>query len=763
MRNRLATMLLSLLLVPAWVGAQSLPSPAQAAPAQGDAREPAVQEATSAPLIPRPRRWQPGEGSFVLDSGVAVLAPRDARSREIADFLRQALADDHGLWLSAAGTRGERAIELRLDAAVTGAEAYRIEITPQRALLSAAQPRGLFWAVQSLRQLLPAGRADRIELPAVRIDDAPRYGYRGHMLDVSRHFMSVDFIKKQLDLLSYYKINTFRWHLTDDQGWRIQIRRYPKLTQVGAWRSEDDGRRYGGYYNQAQIREVVEYARLRNIMVIPEIEMPGHASAALAAYPELSCRKQPIEVPNSWGVFKDVYCAGDESTFEFLYNVLDEVVELFPAPYVHIGGDEAPKDRWQESASSQQRMRAEGLKSEDQLQAWFVRRIQRYLAGKGKTLIGWDEILDGGLGKDAIVEVWRGDEPAQRALRNGNRIVVASPFYLDRASSDLSLEALYRTDFAAAPVFARHAKQVLGAEAPLWTERVTPRNAEAMLYPRLLAFAENTWSGIGEYPDFQRRVALQYPRLDAWQVNYGPESADLVSYRVQRDPEQRLWRVQAQRGFADLRIHYTSDGREPDASSPWFEDALEVRKPGLLKLTPIRHGRAYAPSRGYALVKHLGLDRAVTYSQPAHPRYRGNADTATLSDGVLAGDDHADGRWTAWNSGDVDATVDLGKAAKLRAVSARFLQQTNSWILPPRGLQLSTSDDGEHWTPQAELILDVDAADLSQRYHNLRLALPEPVRARYLRLHIQTYGALPEGHAGAGSPSFYFVDEMVIE
>ncbi|KRA17831.1 family 20 glycosylhydrolase [Lysobacter sp. Root604] len=749
---RLATTLLLLLFAPACVCAQAPLSQAVA-----------TQAPTSPALIPQPRHWQRGEGRFVLDSGVALVVPADTRSREIADFLRRSLADDHGLWLTARGARDARTIELRLDAAVAGEEAYRIEVAPQRIVLSAARPRGLFWAVQSLRQLLPPGRATRIEVPALRIEDAPRYGYRGHMLDVGRHFMPVDFVKKQIDLLSYYKINTFRWHLSEDQGWRIEIKRYPKLTQVGAWRDEQDGSRYGGYYTQAQIREVVEYARQRNIMVIPEIEMPGHASAALAAYPELSCRKQPIAVPASWGVFEDIYCAGDESTFEFLQQVLDEVVALFPAPYVHIGGDEAPKARWKESASSQQRMRELGLKDEDELQAWFVRRIQRYLAGKGKTLIGWDEILDGGLGKDAIVEVWRGDEPAASALRNGNRIVVASPFYLDRALSDLSLEKLYRTDFAAAPAFAEHAAQVLGAEAPLWTERVTPRNAEAMLYPRLLAFAENTWSGVGDYPDFQRRLSQHYPRLDAWRVSYGPEATDVVGYRLERDPAQRVWRVHAQRGFSDLRIHYSTDGREPDATSPWFEDSLEIARPGTLKLTPYRHGRAYARSRAYPLVAHRGLDREVRYSLPAHPRYRGNADTATLSDGVLAGDEHADGRWTAWAGGDVELIVDLGAPTVLRALSARFLQQTQSWILPPRHLQLFTSDDGRRWTPGAELALDVDAAELRQRYHTPRLVLPQPMRARYLRLQIQGYGALPAGHPGAGSPSFYFVDELVIE
>ncbi|MDE2087449.1 MAG: beta-N-acetylhexosaminidase, partial [Xanthomonadaceae bacterium] len=311
-------------------------------------------------IIPQPQHLQREPGSYRLDARTRVEAPNDARGREIAAFLRDAIRAQTGVAVREGV--GTHAIELKLDPAVQGEEAYRLAVTPEQVTISASTDKGLFWGVQTLRQLLPLSKAAPVEIPDVRIEDAPAYAWRGVMLDVSRHFYPVSFIEKQLDLLSYYKINTFHWHLTDDQGWRIQIKRYPKLTRVGAWRTEADGTRYGGFYTQAQIRAVVDYARLRNITVIPEIEMPGHSVAAIAAYPELSCDKKQVAVTTAWGVHKNIDCVGDEGTFSFLEHVLDEVLPLFPSPYVHIGGDETPKVAWHECASCQALMHRLGLK-----------------------------------------------------------------------------------------------------------------------------------------------------------------------------------------------------------------------------------------------------------------------------------------------------------------------------------------------------------------------------------------------------------------
>ncbi|MEO6929196.1 MAG: beta-N-acetylhexosaminidase, partial [Casimicrobiaceae bacterium] len=520
-------------------------------------------------IIPQPQRSEAGKGSFALNRNVRIVAPAGQRAQEIAGFLRDGIRQDSGITLrTGATTKGPR-IELRSDPSVQGEEAYRLTVTPQRIEIAAANDHGLFWGVQTLRQLLPPGHHATLAIPAVRIDDAPRYAWRGVMLDAARHFIPVALVKQQIDLLSHYKLNVLHWHLTDDQGWRIEIRKYPKLTSVGAWRTEADGSRSGGFYTQQQIREVVEYARQRNVMIVPEIEMPGHASAAVAAYPSLSCPKTAIPVPTTWGVFTDIYCAGDEATFAFLHDVLDEVAELFPAPYIHIGGDEVPKQQWAQSASSQQRMHDEKLADVDALQSWFVQRIQRDLEARGKTLVGWDEILEGGADRNAVVEMWRGDAEAAKALANGNRLIVAGPFYLDTSIDEITTQDIYRINPFASPAFAGHENQVLGAEAPLWSEYVTPRNLEAMLYPRVIALAERLWNpDARDYADFQRRLRAHYPWLDAQQIAYGPEDRNLVDYKLEYNPSHHRWRVRAARGFDDIALHYTTDGREPDAQSP---------------------------------------------------------------------------------------------------------------------------------------------------------------------------------------------------
>lgn len=712
-------------------------------------------------LIPQPLRLQRLEGAFLLDRNVRLAAPNDPRSREIGDFLRGAISSDSGIALARKGDG--KTIELLLDPEIAGEESYRLTVAKERITLAASHHRGLFWAVQTLRQLLPVQPGTgSVSIPAMRIEDTPQFSYRGHMLDVGRHFMPVEFVKKQIDLLSYYKLNTFHWHLTDDQGWRIEIGKYPKLTEVGAWRTESDGTRYGGFYTQDQIRDVVEYARLRNIAVIPEIEMPGHASAALASYPELSCRKQPIDVPTNWGVLKDVYCVGDEFTFEFIEDVLDEVIALFPAPYVHIGGDEVPKDRWRESASSQKRMRDEGLKDEHELQSYFVKRIQRYLAGKGKTLIGWDEILEGGADRNAVVEVWRGDAEGAKALANGNRIISAGPFYLDSPLKALTLEKVYATEIVPA-AYASRRELVLGAEAPLWTERVDPANAETLLYPRLIALAEITWNpNERDYPDFLQRLQTHYRRLARWQVGYGPENKNVADLRLVWNPPEQGWRVQADRGFADLQLRYTIDGSAPSPASPGFADSLALPRAVRLKVTPFRGERAYAEPREFTMVSHKAVGKPIEYSSQPNENYR-QAGEQVLADGLLGTESHADGLWTGWQGENLRATIDLKALTRLNAIRARFLQQSGSWILLPKAVRYSVSSDGKRWKRVHAQSFDVDAGNERRLVEDVAFHADTPLTARYVRMEVDRYGILPAGHNGAGHPSYFFVDEIVVE
>ena len=732
---------------------------------------PVLGMATEISIIPEPRHLQLEQGSYRLDAHTRVSAPDDARGREIAAFLREAIHAQTGI----AVRQGDavHGIALKLDPAVQGEEAYRLVVAPSGITISASTEKGLFWGVQTLRQLLPLERAAQVAIPAVEIEDAPAYPWRGVMLDVSRHFYPVDFVEKQIDLLSYYKINTFHWHLTDDQGWRIQIKRYPRLTSVGAWRIEPDGTRYGGFYTQAQIRAVVDYARQRNITVIPEIEMPGHSVAAIAAYPYLSCSKKPVAVTTAWGVHPNIDCVGDESTFTFLENVLDEVLPLFPSPYVHIGGDEVPKVAWHDCASCQALMHKLGLKNEDGLQSYFIKRIQRYLEGKGKTLVGWDEILEGGADKQAIIEAWRGADEQAKALANGNRVLVAGPFYIDRALDSLTVQDVFQTDIANdskpddaksdAAVFAAHRAQLLGAEAPLWSERANPYNAESKLYPRVLALAENLWRGNAHdeaaWQDFHRRLQAQYPRLDAWHVAYGPEDRAVVKYTITTDANGG-WQLHAQRGFDDLVNRYTLDGSTPTASSPSFTDTVTLHHAGTLQVVPFRMGLRYDNPIRFTLVDNLATGKPLTLAQPLSPKY---APATVLTDGVLGGDDFRNGRWSGWNDADVDATIDLRKPATIHAIAVDFLQDSGSRILPPRQVSFQVSDDGKHWTTLDTEQPKADVTDLTTHVFQVAFKAGKPLDARYVRVVANRYAVLPAGFQGGAANTWLFVDEILVQ
>ena len=718
-------------------------------------------------IIPEPQHVEAGHGSYRLDANTGIDAPGDARAREIVSFLRDAVRDQTGIRLSE--STHAHGIVLAIDPSVKGDEAYRLSVTPRGVIIQASTDKGLFWGVQTLRQLLPLEHGAPAAIPAVQIEDAPAFAYRGFMLDAGRHFYPVSFIKKQLDLLSYYKINTFHWHLTEDQGWRLQINRYPKLTSTGAWRTEADGSRYGGFYTQAEARDVVDYARQRNIMVIPEIEMPGHSVAALSSYPELSCTKQPIPVPTTWGVFKDIDCVGDKGTFAFLQNVLDEVMTLFPSPYVHIGGDETPKDRWKDCASCQALMHDQGLKDEEGLQSYFIKHIQSYLTSKGKILIGWDEILEGGADKNAIIEIWRGDDEARKALENGNRIIIAGPFYIDAPLDKLTVRDIYRTDITHSTtpeddaVITSHRAQILGAEAPLWSERANPFNAESKMYPRLLAFAENLWrSGMHDdtaYADFQRRLHAQYPWLDAQQVAYGPEDRPVVDYSMTVNAHNGGWQLHAKRGFDGLQNHYTTDNTEPTAQSPSFGDEVDIQQIGTLKVVPFRNGLRYDNATSFTLTNNRALGKPITFVEPASPHY---ASGDVLVDGVMGGEDFHDGRWAGWYDSDVDASIDLQQDTTFHTIDVRFLLAPNSRIVLPGQVTFFTSSDGKHWVQR---YTDTPATDLSSpmRSQQIDFRSVKPIKARYVRIKAERPQSVPATFPEGAKNIWLFADEILIQ
>ena len=516
------------------------------------------------PLVPWPSELSARSGEFRISNGVrvAVSDPSNTELRQLAAFVAEYIAGTRtsvevSEGVATPGSRGTIALVLSNEGEP---EAYRLNVSTTSVTLSSRTPTGLFRGIQTLRQLLPPVTTT-MGIPTVEIVDAPRFEYRGMHLDVARHFFPVAFVKKYIDLLALYKFNTLHWHLTEDQGWRIEIKRYPKLTEVGACRKETrvghggrrpevyDGTRYCGFYTQDEIRDVVAYAKARHITVLPEIELPGHSRAALAAYPELACTPGPFEVATTWGIFEEIYCPKEE-TFAFLEGVLTEVMQLFPSEYIHIGGDEAPKKAWQESPIAQAVIRRENLKDEHELQSYFIRRIERFLNAHGRKLIGWDEIVEGGLSPTATVMYWRdrrdvglghaglSDDPARIAARSGNGVIMTpnSTFYLDHYQADPAgeplaiggnspLEKVYAYDPVPSDFTPEMAQRVLGAQANVWTEYMrTSDHVEYMAFPRMLAVAEVVWSAKErrDIASFMERLPAQLRLLSKLGVNYRP-------------------------------------------------------------------------------------------------------------------------------------------------------------------------------------------------------------------------------------------------
>jgi hexosaminidase len=548
----------------------------------------AAQEiAPSLPIVPTPVSVRMGVGQFTLGPGATVVSsPADAAT---AEFLRARLRDT---WKAArdgtpsrVGARGTITLTSR-GSETLPAEGYRLVIAPAGVTI-VGRGAGLFYGVQSLLQLLPASPPTTVALPATIVEDYPRFAYRGMHLDVSRHFFAVDEVRRYIDVMAAYKLNNFHWHLTDDNGWRVEIKRYPRLTQVGAFRAQTtighyfdrvpqwyDATRHGGFYTQEQIRDVVRYAAARHVNVVPEIEMPGHATAALAAYPELSCESdRPYRVAETFGVWTTVFCP-TEATFAFLENVLAEVVDLFPSKYIHIGGDETPKDAWKRSAFAQQLIREKQLKDEHGLQSYFVRRIETFLNSKGRSIIGWDEILEGGLAPNATVMSWRGEEGGIAAARDGHDVIMASSrnrlYFNDRPSARTEIEALRAAESlrglytydpvpsVLTPDEARHVKGVTGA---IWTEYVrTPPHLEYTLLPRMLALSVIAWSPPAR-KDYRRFAEVQLPRqlarLDAMGYEYRVPAALGPVDTIMRGSR---FTVALQPSVEGARIHYTIDG-----------------------------------------------------------------------------------------------------------------------------------------------------------------------------------------------------------
>jgi hexosaminidase len=571
-------------------------------------------------VIPLPADVRPGAGAFTIDSSTVVrVPPGDRDAGTAARYLVELWTRTNGLTLPISGAAGAGGAELGgagggdagtdSPSAATiafrrrsgfGPEAYELDITPRRITVSATSAAGLFYGAVTLWQLLPIG-GDTRRIPAQMIHDAPAYAWRGLMLDSARHFQSPVFIRSMIDWMAWHKLNVLHWHLTDDQGWRLDIRKYPRLTSVGAWRVEPSGARYGGFYTRAEVRDIVRFAAARHVQIVPEIDMPGHATAAIAAYPALGVagsasaahsNSAALSVSANWGVLTHLFNL-EPQTFGFIENVLDEVLQLFPSPLIHIGGDEAVKDEWKASPQVQARAAQLGIHDADALQAYFTQRIGRYLAARGRRIVGWDEILRPGLRKDAVVMSWHGVSGAHTAALSGNDAVLAPDpaLYFDHRQSTLpteppgrldviSLEDVFRFEPRDATLSSGQQHHVLGIQANLWSEHMqTEERVQWMALPRAAALAEVGWStSERRWPDFLERLVPMFARYRAFGLDYS-DSAFAPVAQISRAAGRFSVALsnQAQKGAAAIAdIRYTLDGREPTAESPRYDAPLDV-------------------------------------------------------------------------------------------------------------------------------------------------------------------------------------------
>ncbi len=558
-------------------------------------------------ILPKPQLLEIATDKFEFNKNTLILINNDFKEFAIvADYLSSYLKDVYQLDIKKTNKNinNEPVISLQINNELENNEAYNLLINETGITIEGKTARAVFYGVQSLIQIFPAGKqkVEGFKIPYLTINDYPQFKWRGMHLDVCRHFFSVAFVKKTIDLMASLKMNTFHWHLTEDQGWRIEIKQYPKLTEIGAWRKETvvghmlehplrfDGEKYGGFYTQKQIKEVVDYAQARFITVIPEIELPGHAVAALAAYPEYSCSGGPFEVFTEWGVSEEVFCAGKDETFEFLENVLSEIIPLFPGEYIHIGGDECPKTRWAECEDCQARIKTEGLHDEHELQSYFIKRIEKFLHSKNKKLIGWDEILEGGLPERAAVMSWRGESGGIEAANSGHYVVMSPnatnyfDHYQGKYNEPLAIGGLTNIkevyDYQAIPKGLDEDKKnfILGSQANLWSEYIVNENQmEYMIFPRICAMAENLWTNenMQKWEEFIGRMDEEYQRLDQYNINYrvNPPTGYEDINRFNADSTL----VELNCDIPSATIRYTLDGTEPDQNAILYTNAFSIQ------------------------------------------------------------------------------------------------------------------------------------------------------------------------------------------
>ena len=760
-------------------------------------------------IIPQPAEVNIGNGTQTFKTPLQIVYDEPAKrsAQFLADYLNKFYKAKTKLTPSAATARDAYYLTLKVGNTASKGE-YELKI--DKNLSISGDEEGVFYGVQTLLQLLPPHISNNlIQLPYVTIKDYPRFGYRGMHLDCGRNFMPIEFIKKYIDYIAYHKMNYFHWHLTEDQGWRIEIKKYPKLISVGAWRNgtiigrypgrENDNKKHGGFYTQEQIKEIVKYAADRYITVVPEIEMPGHSSAAIAAYPSLSCfPEEPTktfyypkncawsgdstgkQVQQTWGVFSDVFCAGKDETFTFLQDVIDEVVALFPGKYIHVGGDECPKGNWKRCPNCQKRMQANNLKDEHSLQSYFIQRMEKYINSKGKTLIGWDEILEGGLAPNAVVMSWRGEKGGIDAAKEKHEVIMTPTtyVYLDYSQTEnedsvviggyLPLDKVYSYDPIPAALTADEGKYVLGAQANLWTEYVTnPRKAEYMIFPRMSALSESFWSKKENknWNGFEKKLATQIKRYQLWNANYSRAYYDLKATVLPTDNFDGVqWKLETKNPAATIKTVTHFPNRPYELR---FNEGADYKSPLLVKSTQLVaaismvNGKPVSNPISQNILFNKATGKKITMTTPPSPTYKGDG-AFTLVNGVQNDKGLQKSKeFLGFSGTDCEAVIDLGKENKISLVIVHAFQENGSWIHRPLTTEVFISNDGTNFTSAG--LTDYFIEPKSKTGNGtMKVTLNPASSARYVKVVVKNWGIIPEGNAGAGEKAWLFVDEIEI-
>lgn len=732
-----------------------------------------AQEEKGSGIIPKPVKEVKKEGSFVIKPTTKLFFAKNGNIN--TSFFNQYLKDLSGITLTKSTAAGANGINFLIDSTLNiKPEGYVLDVSPKAINIKASDERGLFYGLQSLTQLIKK-TGKTITVQAYHINDEPRFAYRGMHLDVARHMFSVATIKKWLNVLAFYKINTFHWHLTDDQGWRIEIKKYPLLQSKSAFRDETlighkranphifDGKRYGGYYTQEEVRDIVKYAAERQITTIPEIEMPGHASAVLAAYPNLGCTGGPYQAATFWGVFDDVFCAGNEETFNFLEGVLDEVIELFPSKYIHIGGDESPKTRWHDCPKCQKRIKDEKLKDEHELQSYFITRMEKYLHTKGRKIIGWDEILEGGLAPDATVMSWRGLEGGIAAAKMKHDVIMTPEkfVYLDyyqslnkseqiAAGGYLPLRKMYEYEPMPSELTKQEQSYIKGVQANVWTEYlIDAKKAEYMIFPRILALAEMAWSKKEHknYSDFLSRLNESLKFLKGF--NYATSFYEITGESVAQASAFKL--------ITDLpnaEIRYTTNGTEPNKNSLRYTSPIPIQKSTTIRARLFKNGKTLGKQYEQAIIKSLATGKNVSLTNPGQGNYY--LDKEILTNGVQGSPLYNNGEWLGFSGTDFEATVDLSKIRTISEVGINILNYQWQRMHPPKLLTVEISTDNANFKEVSrQTVFAVEG--INAVLHKLN-----PVQARYIKIKAVNLGVIPIGDYGAGTKAWLLVDEIIV-